>query len=69
MADKPSNEPTQPELPISGGAADAKGAKASGNGQAEGPAPEGNGAAHIQAEDVAVPVRPFRAEQDRVGAP
>ena len=59
MADKPSNEPTQPELPITGGAADAKGAKASGNGQADGPTPEGNGAAHIQVENVAVPVRPF----------
>jgi topoisomerase-4 subunit A len=59
MADKPSNEPTQPELPISGGGANGSESKANGNGQAAAHAPEGNGAAHIQAENVAVPVRPF----------
>jgi topoisomerase-4 subunit A len=59
MADKPSNESTQPELPISGGGADEKESKANGNGQADGKSSEGNGAAHIQVENVAVPARPF----------
>lgn len=59
MADKPSNESTQPELPISGGVADGKESKANGNGQADGNTSEGNGAAHIQVENVAVPARPF----------